>query len=49
VRTCPACATENAETGKFCFEVRSASRGGPGRAGSAQVVTVVFADMVGST
>ena len=47
---CPSCGSENAETAKFCSEcgtplVRSTSRSREER----KVVTVVFADLVGST
>jgi class 3 adenylate cyclase/tetratricopeptide (TPR) repeat protein len=50
VRACPACGTENAETAKFCSEC-----GAPLAATTAapreerKLVTVVFADLVGST
>jgi class 3 adenylate cyclase/predicted ATPase len=50
VRACPTCGTENAETAKFCSEC-----GAPLAAAAAapreerKLVTVVFADMVGST
>jgi len=51
MRTCPACGTENAETAKFCSECGSplAAAEPAVRREERKVVTVVFADMVGST
>jgi len=47
---CPACGTENAETAKFCSECGSSLAAAPAsRREERKVVTVVFADMVGST
>jgi class 3 adenylate cyclase len=50
VRPCPACGTENAETAKFCSECGVPLGAAPAaRREERKVVTVVFADMVGST
>jgi predicted ATPase/class 3 adenylate cyclase len=47
---CPACATENADSAKFCSECGVALVAAPAsRREERKVVTVVFADMVGST
>ena len=48
---CPACGTENAATAKFCSECGAALTGAPAvaRREERKVVTVVFADLVGST
>ena len=51
MRVCPSCGFENAETAKFCSECGTLARR-PLRAARREerkVVTVVFADMVGST
>jgi class 3 adenylate cyclase/predicted ATPase len=50
VRACPACGTENAETANFCSECGAqltATTAAPRE--ERKLVTVVFADMVGST
>ena len=48
--TCPSCGSENAESAKFCSECGSAlAVAGPARREERKVVTVVFADLVGST
>ena len=48
--SCPACGTENAETAKFCSECGASLAAVPAaRREERKVVTVVFADMVGST
>ena len=50
MRACPTCGTENAETAKFCSECGAPLATAPGaRREERKVVTVVFADMVGST
>jgi predicted ATPase/class 3 adenylate cyclase len=50
VRACPTCGTENAETAKFCSECgASLAVGAATRREERKVVTVVFADLVGST
>ncbi|MGH3078828.1 MAG: adenylate/guanylate cyclase domain-containing protein [Gaiellaceae bacterium] len=47
---CPSCGTENAETAKFCSECGAALAAPPiAQREERKVVTVVFADMVGST
>jgi class 3 adenylate cyclase/tetratricopeptide (TPR) repeat protein len=47
---CPSCGTENAETAKFCSECGTAlAAARPTRREERKVVTVVFADLVGST
>jgi len=48
--TCPSCGIENAETAKFCSQCGSAlTDGATARREERKIVTVVFADMVGST
>ena len=48
--TCSACGFENAESAKFCSECGTALAPAPaGRREERKVVTVVFADLVGST
>ncbi len=50
MQVCPSCGSENADTAKFCSECGS-QLAAPPRAGREErkVVSVVFADMVGST
>ena len=48
--TCPNCGTENPERAKFCLECASALGQGVARqSGTRKLVTVLFADVVGST
>ena len=50
MRVCPTCGTGNAETAKFCPECGTLLGAAPAaRREERKVVTVVFADMVGST
>jgi class 3 adenylate cyclase/tetratricopeptide (TPR) repeat protein len=50
MRTCPSCGFENAESAKFCSECGTALAAVPAaRREERKVVTVVFADLVGST
>jgi len=50
MRTCPSCGFDNADTAKFCSECGSALVETTGaRREERKVVTVVFADLVGST
>ncbi|MEX2612748.1 MAG: adenylate/guanylate cyclase domain-containing protein, partial [Gaiellaceae bacterium] len=50
MRTCPSCGSENADTAKFCSECGSTLAATPSaRREERKVVTVVFADLVGST
>jgi len=50
MRTCPSCGIENADTAKFCSECGSAlTAKSSARREERKVVTVVFADLVGST
>jgi class 3 adenylate cyclase/tetratricopeptide (TPR) repeat protein len=50
MQACPSCGTENAETAKFCSECGAAlAVVQPTRREERKVVTVVFADLVGST
>jgi hypothetical protein len=47
---CPSCGSENADSAKFCSECGAALVTQPvGKREERKVVTVVFADMVGST
>ena len=48
---CPSCGFENSDTAKFCSECGSALAATPSRPRREErkVVTVVFADLVGST
>ena len=47
---CPNCGTENPERAKFCLECATALDAGPARpSGSRRTVTILFADVVGST
>jgi hypothetical protein len=50
VITCPNCGTENPERAKFCLECASPLGSASARqAGTRKLVTVLFADVVGST
>jgi class 3 adenylate cyclase/tetratricopeptide (TPR) repeat protein len=50
MRACLSCGFENADTAKFCSECGTPFTGAPaGRREERKVVTVVFADLVGST
>jgi class 3 adenylate cyclase len=50
MRTCPSCGFENADNAKFCSECGTALAEAPERRREERkVVTVVFADLVGST
>jgi class 3 adenylate cyclase/tetratricopeptide (TPR) repeat protein len=49
MRTCPTCGFENADTAKFCSECGTAFTSARPAREERKVVTVVFADLVGST
>jgi class 3 adenylate cyclase len=50
MRACPSCGFENTDTAKFCSECGTALAAAPiSRREERKVVTVVFADLVGST
>jgi len=49
MRTCPSCGSENTDTAKFCSECGTSFAVVSAPREERKVVTVVFADLVGST